>query len=477
MKLTIIQPYDVNRWYYVLIPSLGLGYLGAAAERAGCEVDFVDCLKLRYTDEQLFDRMKEFGPDVVGVTFHSSDYAAVDRYVKMFNELPKRPVVTLGGPHPTVEPRATLDEMRGVDTIFLGEAEETLPEYLKKIESGASTVEAARNTAGVAFMDGGEYIKNKRAPYVDVNRYPFPAWHLVEPESYPTTPIGIFSRRAKIAPMNATRGCRANCSYCAAGKLAGYRVRARDPENIVEEMKMLKDRGIEEIHFMDDSLTHDRGFIIELCEKMVDKGLKMPWASPNGVRLDTIDEEVVEKMEKAGCYAFSVGIESGTQRILDDMNKGLTVGLIKEKVGLIKKHSDIEVTGFFIIGYPGETIEDIKRTIKFSVSLPLNRANFFNFSPFPGSRIYTLMKRQGKLDGLDFSRLYVHQILYTPDDVSKEQLQKLQKKAYMKFYIRLKILLRLAAEIKSFSQIKTILKRVFYVMFLSKKEEQQPYTY
>jgi anaerobic magnesium-protoporphyrin IX monomethyl ester cyclase len=477
VKICLVQPYDVNRWYYVTIPSLGLGYIAAAAERAGHDVRIIDCLKLRLDEYGLVKRLEDEDADIVGITFHSTDYAAVKRYADAIKRMKKRPILTLGGPHPTFEPRTTLDEMAEVDIIFTSEAEESFPAFIKEIENGADVREAARITKGVAFKDDGEYVKTQRTPLVDINKFPFPAWHLIEPESYPTAPIGIFSRRMWIAPMNATRGCRANCAYCAAGKMAGYQVRVREPENIVDEMKMLANRGIQEIHFMDDSLTHDRNFVLRFCNELKGAGFRIPWACPNGIRLDTLDAEMLREMEEAGCYAFSVGIESGSQRILDDMHKGLSVETIREKIMLIKENSDIEVTGFFIIGYPGETVDDIMRTIRFSTTLPLNRANYFNFAPFPGSRIYTKLKRIGMIGKLDYSSLYVHQIVYTPPGMTKRQLQRLQKKAYMNFYMRARILFKLAMEIKSFSQVKTIARRVYYVLFRAGRNKQQPYSY
>lgn len=469
MKVVLIQPYDARRPYYARIPSVGLGYAAAAARESGASVVFIDAVRQRFEANALRARLETEKPDVVGITFFSPDYSAVRDTAATAASLSPRPVIALGGPHPTFETQATLKEFPDADVLFLAEAEDTFSVFLRALQESGNAHHAARKTPGTAFTHESEIIINTAPPPVDVNRLPTPAWDLIEPETYPAAPNGIFSRHACIAPVIATRGCRYNCAFCAVGRMQGHTVRTRNPLNIVDEITLLKNRGVREIHFMDDSFTQNREFVMSFCDTLERQGMRMPWSCPNGIRLDTLDGEMLRAMERAGCYSFAVGIESGTQRILDEMGKGINIDTIREKIGLIKDNTHIRVTGFFVLGFPGETIGDIENTIEFAMSLPIERANFFNFTPFPGSRVYEKLKLSGELKDVDLSSLYIHEIVYAPEGVERETLAGLQRRAHLMFYLRLKILLGIAAEIKSFSQLGVVIRRAFAVLMPKKR--------
>jgi radical SAM superfamily enzyme YgiQ (UPF0313 family) len=465
MKICFIQPFDTHRQYYAVIPSMGLASLAAVCENAGHDVRIIDALAQRLTPDQIAQHVQREHPDVAGITFFTPDHAAVQATVQALAQLDPRPVIVLGGPHPTFEPEQTLQSNPGADVLFMAEAENSFPVFLEELEKTAYAGHAAMRTPGAAFRNKDQVLTAPPPPPVDVNALPMPAWHLIKPETYPTAPNGIFSRHPRVAPVIATRGCRFNCAYCAVGRMLGHTVRTRDPESIVAEIQALRERGIGEIHFMDDSFTSDRDFVMRLCGALLNSNLRMPWACPNGVRLDSLDADVLRAMQRAGCYSFAVGIESGSQHILDSMNKGLDIETITEKVRLVRNTTNIKMTGFFIIGYPGETADDIERTIRLALALPLHRANFFNFTPFPGSRIYEKLKMRGALDGIDYSSLYIHKIAYAPEGITKKQLETLQKKAHLRFYMRPRIMAGLLSEIKSPAQVRTVIARAGSILF------------
>ncbi len=165
-------------------------------------------------------------------------------------------------------------------------------------------------------------------------------------------------------------------------------------------------------------------------------------------------------MERAGCYSFGVGIESGSQRILDHMRKKITLELIKEKIDLIAQTS-IKVTGFLILGYPAETRDDILASLRFVKELNMGRLQLNNFMPLPGSEIYDRLMKEGKLQNIDLSSYYVHDVAFTPDGVSAKELKRLQQIGYLRFYLRPKIMWRLLREIRSLSHIKYLIKRLW----------------
>jgi radical SAM superfamily enzyme YgiQ (UPF0313 family) len=299
-----------------------------------------------------------------------------------------------------------------------------------------------------------------------VNKSPIPAWDLIQPQRYPAAPNGIFSRARKIAPIIVTRGCPYPCTFCGAGIASGKKLRKRNVENVIEEIKLLKNKfGIQEIHIMDDNFTLDMEYAKNVCRGIIKENLGLYFACPNGIRLDRIDQELLQLMEQAGFYSFAVGIESGSQKTLDYMKKMLKIHQVREKIEFIKSHTNIEITGFFILGYPNETREDIEKTIRFALDLPIDKANFFNFTPFPGSKEYLKLKSSGKLKKLDYDKLYIHQINFHSEKISKRTLKWLQIKAHLLFYMRINILKKLIREIKTFTQIKIILSRAWNIIF------------
>lgn len=465
MKICLIQPYDARRHYYAMIPSAGLASLAAVCGRDGHSVRIIDALAHRLSPGRVADMARREHPDVAGVTFFTPDHAAVRETVRELARITPRPVIALGGPHPTFEPEETLRSIPDADVLFLAEAENSFPAFLRELERTANASHAALRTPGTAFREAGKTHIAPAPPPVDLRSLPRPDWALFEPEKYPTAPNGIFSRHPRVAPVIATRGCRFNCSYCAVGRMLGHTVRTRDPKDIAQEIAELRERGIGEIHFMDDSFTADRDFVLALCEELMKSNPGLAWACPNGVRLDSLDELVLRAMQRAGCYSFAVGIESGSQHILDSMNKGLNLETVAQKVRLVRRATNIRMTGFFIIGYPGETATDIERTIRLALDLPLHRANFFNFTPFPGSRIYEKLKNSGELRDLDYSSLYIHKIAYAPEGMTKQQLEDLQKRAHLRFYLRPRILAGLMSEVKSPAQARTVIARAGSILF------------
>ena len=223
---------------------------------------------------------------------------------------------------------------------------------------------------------------------------------------------------------------------------------------------MVKKYSIKEIHIEDDNFTMNQDFVKEFCKKLINKNFGITWTCPNGVRLDTLDEQLIRLMKKSGLYSLSVGIESGSDRIRRLMRKNLDARTIQEKIKLIRK-CGIDVVGFFILGYPGETIEDINKTIDFALKLDLKRATFSAFKPFPGTDIYNELMKNKEIGKLDYNKFSLDQIVWSPKGITLKQLKNLRRKAFFKFYSRSKILLGMIKDIKNFQNLKFIMIRVY----------------
>lgn len=463
MKILLVNPLSSEKRHYTIIPNIGLGYI-ATAIKGQCEVEILDCVLRGISPEKFSNYISNKDFDFVGFSVFSRTLGATKNYITVLKELHPHTKVIVGGPHAIFEPEETLNYLNA-NYAFSGEAEDGLSELLNACRDNKDEKEFLKIQNLVWRDKNNKIIINPRY-YVDVNKYPIPAWELIHPELYPVAPNGIFSRARKLAPLIVTRGCPYPCTFCGAGIASGKKLRKRNIDNVIAEVKLLKEKyGVEEIHIMDDNFTLDMDYAKDVCRAIIKENLKMNFACPNGIRLDRIDEELLKLMEKAGFYSFAVGIESGTQRTLDYMKKSITIKEIRDKIELIKNVSNIEITGFFIIGYPNESVGDVEKTIKFAKELKLDKANFFNFTPFPGSEEYYKLKFNKKLNGIDYSKLYIHKIVYSNENISRRKLKWLQIKAHLLFYIRPHILVKLLREIKTFSQVRILFLRILDIIF------------
>jgi anaerobic magnesium-protoporphyrin IX monomethyl ester cyclase len=204
--------------------------------------------------------------------------------------------------------------------------------------------------------------------------------------------------------------------------------------------------------------------VLDFCRGIRERGLEISYTFPNGLRLNHLDLETLRLMKETGAYSFNVGIESGSQRILDVMKKNLTLELIEEKVNLIVE-AGLEPCGFFIIGFPAETREDIGATIRFARRLKLKRAHFSNFLPLPGTETTRLLLENREIAKPVWEELFYARVPYAPPGISRRQLKRLQRKAYLSFHLRPRILWGILAEIKSVNHLKLTLKRVWDYLF------------
>ncbi len=465
MKILLVNPLPVERETYTLLPNIGLGYCASSIKNA-YEVVLIDCVLSRIDYQRFGDILRREHADAVGFSVFTRSIGSVREYIKIARRIDEKLIIIVGGPHAIFEPEETMYYTMA-DYVFCGEAEESLPKLLSllKINRKPPFEELEKIPNLVWQNESGNIIVNPRS-YADVNSNPMPAWDIIHPERYPAAPNGIFSRARKIAPIVVTRGCPYPCTFCGAGIASGKKLRKRNIDNVIEEIKLLRNKyGIEEIHIMDDNFTLDMDYAKGVCRAIIRENIKMNFACPNGIRLDRLDEELLKLMEKAGFYSFAVGIESGSQKTLNYMKKELTIEKIRETINLIKSTTNIEITGFFILGYPNENQEDVNRTIKFARELNIDKANFFNFIPFPGSVEYSMLKKEGKLKNLDYDKLYIHTISFHNDKITNKMLKWLQIKAHVLFYIRPRILMKLLREIKTLTQVKIILRRAVKILF------------
>lgn len=456
MKILLIKP-GIALGDHIQ-PPLGIAYL-AAVLRGANEVRVLDFGKIGRRDDLFVEAVREFAPDITGFQCYSPEIGEVKRLSALVRaELPKA-VIIAGGPHPTLCPEETMAKLSPeADYLLRGETEESFPLFIKMLEGGA----APADVPGLAWREDGRLRVNDTRPIGDINALPPPAWDLINPQEYPPAQHGAFFDQFPIAPIVTTRGCPFACGFCTAPILSGRHMRKRSADSVMAEIELLyREFGIREIHIVDDNFTLDKAHAVAILKRIIDSKLPISLAFPNGVRINTLDEELLDLMKAAHTYLISVGIESGSDKTLKRMEKQLSVALIREKVALIKSKG-IDLAAFFILGFPDETVEDMRETIKFSLELPLLRANFFTFLPLPMTPVTLKLIQTGEIGQMDVEGLIFQKVPYAPKGVSREQLRSLQREAFLKFYLRPGVMLRNVMQIRSLTHFGYLAKRFYH---------------
>ena len=442
-----------------VIPPLHFAYLASNLSRKH-SVKIYEQLRDRYSDEQLIETILQEKPDILGFSAFTKDIKHIHDLVSKIRPKLSGTKIVLGGVQMTMMPEETYKYMDNlIDFGFAGESEHAFSLFVEFLDSNRSGV-GLEEVPNLIWKENGAIKRNKMNFTENLDDLEFPLWELIPPNSYPKAPHGAFMRQFPIAPTVTSRGCPYACTFCAAGSISGKRARYRSVDNVIEEIKYLKKRfGVREIHIEDDNFSFKRERVVDFSERLLKEDMGITWALPNGLRLNSLDIKTLKLMRRAGCYAVNVGVESGNDGILKKIKKGITKETIRSKILLVKE-AGIDVGGFFIIGFPGETVKEIKETIDFSRLLPLDRIGVSYFQPYPGTEEYNKLAERGeyKFD-LANSKHTLHTISYVPKNLTRKELKKWRFKAFTSFYLRPRIFIKLVKEIRSFEQMKYIIKR------------------
>ncbi|MDP3732296.1 MAG: radical SAM protein [Candidatus Omnitrophota bacterium] len=464
-RILLMKPIDEE--YYIIAPNLGLGYIASSLKKDGHYLEIIDSgrLNINYDDFRKYIQKKEF--DMVGFQLYTYQLNSVKRLSSMVKEILPKALVIVGGPHPSCEPVHTLTYLPCVDFAVMREGEQAisklmqLPKDMYKCEDSLSGIE------NLAFRGQNGIRINQLFFEENLDNIPFPEWNLIDPNQYPNSPHGTFTKNLPAAPISLTRGCPFDCDFCGGFTVMGKKIRRRSIPNIMQEVELLCSKyGVRELHIEDDNFSLKKDFVIDFCVALLKSRLNISWSCPNGIRLDSLDKEAVTLMEKSGCYSFGVGIESGDDLVLKKIGKNLTTKQIEEKINLIKKNTSIKVTGFFLIGHPAEGIAEIKKTIRFSKKLPIDKAAFCTLIPLPGTKIFNewLKDKKITLDQINWDTYFGYSYKSGISSIDEKILKKLHRYAIVSFYLRFKIILSLIHEIKSFEQVKAVIRRALSIM-------------
>jgi magnesium-protoporphyrin IX monomethyl ester (oxidative) cyclase len=445
---TIKSARDINP-----LPPIGIGMLASILEKNKYQVEILDCLvrgwdqeeetqankdivRVGLSDDQIEEYIKEFKPDVVGVScMFSVQHKIYPQIFAAIKSVNSSIITVAGGAHVTVCSKEVLEDPN-CDYIISGEGEESIVDFLEAIQGRKSF----ESVDGLGWgKDNSDYILNPKLKWIeDLDSLPFPAYHLIGLEQY----FGLESSHGirhdkEYAPIVTSRGCPAKCTFCSANKMFGYKFRTRSAQNVLDELWFLKNKyGIKEIMFEDDNVTASRKHATELFQMMIDQKIDLRWDTPNGVGMWTLTDDIIDLMKEAGCIKINFPIESGDQEILKNIIKKPLD--LKRTKNLFKRCQDIglDYGTFLVVGMPGEKIENIWTSFKFCAEVGSYSPHVSVATPYPGTELYEQCKdndyfsRDYALDGLFISSF----MLKTPD-WSENDLRKvlLQGKLYLKF--------------------------------------------
>ena len=437
-----------------LTPDLGIGFLASALRHELYSVDFIDIKRDGVSMEELKSRVRDSGYLFAGVKVFSLSLREANEVIKAVKEAAPKITVIIGGPHPSYALGESLVSCPQADIAVIGEADEAIVELARRLEKE----KPINDIESIAYRNGDEIRVNHKKHFIDSERLPIPAWDLIDPRLYQKYEnLWYYSRGETVATLSVGRGCPYLCTFCSDFITSGKKVRYREIESVMDEIKRLQAiYGVDEIHLTDSIFTINKKYVYEFCEAIIKNNIKIHWATPYGTRLDTLDAPLLRVMEESGCYGTSVGIESGSERLIKFMKKGITTQKVEEKLKLIKKTTRMLVQGFFIIGYPTETVQSIRETIDFACRLPLDMAMFSPFRATPGTEIAEWLKDNEPEFTPKWDDHSVEKMSYHPKGISKEELAQWNRKAYREFYMRPHIIWQMLKTMKGKRQISVL---------------------
>ena len=380
MKIVLVN----SRQSDSTVPPLGLLYIASSLEKAGFQVFVFDPF---FNNEEYIAKIKEISPDLIGFSILTPSYVKAKKTItKIKSELPNA-IYCGGGVHVTSLPEESLIEL-DLDFVILGEGEITMVETCKRLKAkkGLDTVE------GIYYKDRltNQVFKNKRREVIqNLDDLPYPAWHLLPMEKYLIPPGYIRSAYMKRTIVIFTsRGCPWDCIFCSSNIIFGRKTRFASVEYIIKSLEeLIMKYNIDSFFFFDDTFTISKEWVNEFCNKIVEKKINLKWGCQG--RVDTITDELLMVMQRAGCIQIDFGVESGSQKVLNAIKKKITVEQIENAFALCKKYR-IRPYASIMVGNPEEEVEDVLLTASLLKKIRPVYVSVCYSQPMPGSQLYKL---------------------------------------------------------------------------------------
>ena len=439
-------------------PSLGLAYIASYLQSHGHECRIHDGMAEPISLEQLADMACQY--DVVGITVVTSYALRAIELVRTIKSRTSSPAVVVGGPHVSVLPESLL--AYGADIAVVGEGEETMHELVECLAAGGGS-QRLRAVQGIGFYDEGKYhYTGNRRRIEPLDRVPLPARDLLPMHRYSSS-IARATAQPSL-PMLTSRGCPGVCSFCSK-RTFGTQVRYFSVDRIVEEFFLLRDRyGARDVAVFDDNFVANEQIVGSVCDAMRSRGFDLSWSVE--ARVDGVNRSMLRTLRNAGCTYIAYGIESGSQRILDRINKKISKEQIRETIAITKEEG-LLIRGYFMLGFSSETAAEMEETIRFALDLDLALPSFTLMVPLPGTIEYRRAQESGTFDPEYYMKQLVPEInfldspIYVPEGMTPETLLAIHRNAYRRCYFRPRVVLRKLTSIRSVSDVWSLVRGAY----------------
>ena len=422
---------------------MGLAYLVSLVQENNVKILDMDAEGIDFQKFSALIRKEQF--DIAGFTVTTPLFFPSLKLAQLVKNYSSGTLVVFGGVHPTVRPYEVLN-FDSVDLVVKGEGEITFKEIVDCLKENKSFL----TVAGIAYKENG-IIKETppRTLISDLDTLPFPARHLFKNRQY-TYPDSLYKATA---PIITSRGCPGMCTFCTSHNIFGRKFRARGAKNVADEIELLvKQWKIKEIHIWDDNFTAIKQRVFEIRDEILKRNLKVKFAFPNGIRADSLDREILEALSKMGTYSLAIGVESGSQEILDRCRKGIRLEEVEKIFGLAKK-MHFETWAFFMIGLPGDNPDTIKQTIDFAKKIDPDVVKFHILKPYPGSEVYDYLRAKNYILSEDYNRFGIHTpAVHRLEELEPSAILEWQRRAYISFYFRPQKILKEILRLKTFNR-------------------------
>jgi radical SAM superfamily enzyme YgiQ (UPF0313 family) len=417
MKILLIYPYfleaRVRTAEDIGTVPLGVYYVGAVLKENRYDVEILNWYDINETPHKIKEALEEKRPDVVGFSIlHANRWGAVD-IARIAKQIDPQVTVVFGGIGATFLWDHFLTHFPVVDYVVMGEGEFAFLKLIRHLESGRP--EAIEAIDGIAFRKGNRAFRTKDVRAVDhLDALPNPA------------------RYFTYQHLALTRGCVGNCNFCGSPGFWGRKIRFHSADFFVGQLELLYQRGIQFFYFSDDTFTVNRNLVIEVCRKIVEKEINITWNAIS--RVDAVSDEILYWMRKAGCIQISYGVESGSEKIRNFLQKKIAPSKIKDAFALTRKYG-IMARAYFIYGCPEESRRTIQETIDLVDAIKPLSAIFYILDIFPGTRLYEDFKRRLNVgDEIWLNRIEDIMYFETDPELTREQILAFGQKLRTSFY-------------------------------------------
>jgi radical SAM superfamily enzyme YgiQ (UPF0313 family) len=427
--LLIKSPQNDPTWRQITHP---LGLMSIAAylrKKYQYDIKIEDMRISRNGSVDLESTIRSYAPDVVGVSALTHESDALPHIAECVKRVNANTPVLLGGPHATAYPEKAI-HMSGIDYLVVGEGEITAGRLIERLLDQRDIF----NIKGIVYKKDNRIISTGKADFVeDLNDLPMPAYDLIPIKTY-----GNFDSMSRMGLGNymsifSSRGCPFHCVYC--HNIFGKVFRCRSAENLFNEIKYLYDTyQIDNFEILDDIFNLDRERLIDFCDRIINSDMTVTFAFPNGLRSDILDETQLSRLRQAGTVFIGFAVETGSPRLQKEIKKNIRLAKIKKNIE-IARSLGIHTHGFFMMGFPGETLEEMKMTAEFMVTSKLHTCALFVVVPFEGTELGAINRKMGNIPVSDFTMSYHTKKFVNLTDVPSAQINRMRQNALLKFYL------------------------------------------